>query len=134
MKIHIVKRGETLAKIAKKYQISLEQLLEINSHIKDAEKVIAGTKVKVPTAEIRLKAKEGTSVSDQQVAKPTIPNIQPSESYQMETQAIVGGERSPRYQSAPSYGYPPQLPEREQVDYDSRQAFPTAFPYPGSPE
>ncbi|HJV44291.1 MAG TPA: LysM peptidoglycan-binding domain-containing protein [Bacillota bacterium] len=58
MKIHIVKRGETLAKIAKKYNISLDKLKEINSHLKEEDKVIAGSKVKIPTSTIPLKPKE----------------------------------------------------------------------------
>ena len=70
MKIHIVKRGETLAKIAKRYNLSLQKLQEVNGHIKDIEKIAAGTKVKVPTASVPLRKR----------AQQTIPVVNRTES------------------------------------------------------
>ena len=44
---HILKNGETLYSISKKYNISLNLLLESNN-IKDASRVVAGTKIYIP--------------------------------------------------------------------------------------
>ncbi len=50
MKIHIVKLGETLYELSKKYGIELKKLLAANPQIEDPEKINVGTKVKIPSA------------------------------------------------------------------------------------
>ena len=49
---HIVKQGESLTKIAKKYGVSLQEILKANS-IKDPDSVKAGEKIKVPLKKIK---------------------------------------------------------------------------------
>ncbi|GAB7386533.1 hypothetical protein BSNK01_03680 [Bacillaceae bacterium] len=58
MKIHIVQKGETLWNIAKKYNVPLETLQEVNPHIKNPEKILAGMKIKIPTKKVPLKGKK----------------------------------------------------------------------------
>lgn len=57
MKIHIVKKGETLGKIAKMYHMDVQKLLAVNPHVKDPDHILPRTKVKVPTAGVPLKPK-----------------------------------------------------------------------------
>lgn len=57
MKIHIVQKGESLKKIAKKYNVSLKALQEANAHIMDAEDILAGVKIRIPTKKVALKKK-----------------------------------------------------------------------------
>lgn len=90
MKIHIVKRGETLARIAKKYQVPLEKLREINQHIKHGEKLTPGMKVKVPTAQIRLKPKLVTAVSDRREKEAKTSAFQPAVSDSVESASVFG--------------------------------------------
>lgn len=49
MKIHIVKAGDTLYELAKKYNVTLEKLIELNPHIADPDKIDVGMKVKIPS-------------------------------------------------------------------------------------
>ncbi|MDF2936525.1 MAG: lysM, partial [Paenibacillaceae bacterium] len=50
MKIHIVKQGDTLFEIAKKYGVTLDQLKAANPQITDPDKIDVGQKVKIPAA------------------------------------------------------------------------------------
>ena len=48
MKIHMVKKGDSLYAIAQKYNVSLEELLQANPEITNPDVVEVGMKVKVP--------------------------------------------------------------------------------------
>lgn len=50
MKIHIVKKGDTLYQIAQKHHVTLEQLMALNPQIEDPDKIEIGRKVKVPVS------------------------------------------------------------------------------------
>lgn len=49
MKIHVVKKGDTLFEIAKKHGVGLEQLIEANPQIADPNRIDVGTKVRIPS-------------------------------------------------------------------------------------
>ncbi|REE69480.1 morphogenetic protein associated with SpoVID [Paenibacillus taihuensis] len=49
MKIHIVKKGDTLYLIAQKYNVSLEEIIKLNPEITNPDQIDIGMKVKVPT-------------------------------------------------------------------------------------
>ncbi|MFD1065377.1 SafA/ExsA family spore coat assembly protein [Oceanobacillus locisalsi] len=48
MKIHIVQLGDTLWKLAEKYNASFEELKKVNSHLANPEKLMPGMKIKIP--------------------------------------------------------------------------------------
>ncbi|QYR23399.1 LysM peptidoglycan-binding domain-containing protein [Paenibacillus sp. sptzw28] len=50
MKIHIVKKGDTLYMIAQKYNVSLEEVLKLNPNIANPDMIDVGMKVKIPTS------------------------------------------------------------------------------------
>ncbi|WP_243767239.1 LysM peptidoglycan-binding domain-containing protein [Paenibacillus agricola] len=52
MKIHMVKSGDTLFEIAKKYNVDLEKLIASNPQILDPNVIEVGMKVKIPNAPI----------------------------------------------------------------------------------
>ncbi|MBO8172569.1 MAG: LysM peptidoglycan-binding domain-containing protein [Bacillaceae bacterium] len=58
MKIHVVKQGENLRKIAKKYNVDAEKLIAVNRHIQDPYKLKPRTKVKIPTEGVPLRPKK----------------------------------------------------------------------------
>ncbi|MFJ5715511.1 SafA/ExsA family spore coat assembly protein [Neobacillus sp. NPDC093127] len=58
MKIHIVQKGDTLWKIAKKYGVNFEELKKMNSQLSNPDMIMPGMKIKVPTAGGTVK-KEG---------------------------------------------------------------------------
>jgi LysM repeat protein len=45
---HIIRKDETLSQIAKIYNLSVNEILEVNSTISDPEKIVEGMKIKVP--------------------------------------------------------------------------------------
>lgn len=49
MKFHIIQVGETLDKILFLYDLNKDELVEENRHIKNWNKLIPGTKLKIPT-------------------------------------------------------------------------------------
>jgi morphogenetic protein associated with SpoVID len=59
LKIHIVQKGDTLWKIAKKYGVDFEELKKMNSQLSNPDMIMPGMKIKVPTAGVSVK-KEGT--------------------------------------------------------------------------
>ncbi|WP_052487215.1 LysM peptidoglycan-binding domain-containing protein [Gordoniibacillus kamchatkensis] len=60
MKIHIVKSGDTLYELAKKYNVELDKLIAANPHIVNPDQLDIGMKVKIPTAPKPLAPAEGT--------------------------------------------------------------------------
>ncbi|UHA74341.1 LysM peptidoglycan-binding domain-containing protein [Paenibacillus sp. 481] len=50
MKIHIIKKGETLYALSKKYNVPLNELISMNPQLKDPNKLDIGTKIKVPSS------------------------------------------------------------------------------------
>lgn len=49
MKFHIVRSGETLEKIMFMYEVTEDELKEVNKHIKNFSVLIPGSKLKIPT-------------------------------------------------------------------------------------
>jgi LysM repeat protein len=45
---HIIRKNETLSQIAKIYNVSVNEILEVNVTISDPEKIIEGQKIKIP--------------------------------------------------------------------------------------
>ncbi|WP_169713551.1 LysM peptidoglycan-binding domain-containing protein [Paludifilum halophilum] len=54
MKLHVVQSGDTLWKIAQRYDISLQKLMDANPHIEDAECMKDGLKVRIPTGKVKV--------------------------------------------------------------------------------
>ncbi|MFC4809022.1 LysM peptidoglycan-binding domain-containing protein [Paenibacillus sp. GCM10023250] len=50
MKIHIVKKGDSLYMIAQKYNVSLEEILKLNPSITNPDEIDVGMKIKVPAS------------------------------------------------------------------------------------
>ncbi|MFS0780777.1 SafA/ExsA family spore coat assembly protein [Bacillus sp. 1P06AnD] len=48
MKIHIVQKGDTLWKLAKKYGVSFEELKKSNSQLSNPDMIMPGMKIKIP--------------------------------------------------------------------------------------
>ena len=49
MKIHIVQRNDTFESIARKYDVSIQDLVGMNTHINPQAGLVPGLKVKVPS-------------------------------------------------------------------------------------
>ncbi len=55
MKIHIVQQGDTLWKLAKKYDVDFEQLKAVNNHLSNPDVIMPGMKIKIPAAGVPVK-------------------------------------------------------------------------------
>lgn len=74
MKIHIVQQGDTLWKLAKKYDVGFEQLKVVNSHLSNPDVIMPGMKIKIPTGGVPVKKQmakkeEPIQVKEQPIAK-----------------------------------------------------------------
>ncbi|PAE24002.1 SafA/ExsA family spore coat assembly protein, partial [Bacillus sp. 7894-2] len=85
MKIHIVQKGDTLWKIAKKYGVNFEELKKMNTQLSNPDMIMPGMKIKVPAsggsikkeapiggkpeAKINLGAKKEMPKSEQPITK-----------------------------------------------------------------
>ncbi|VEF47485.1 spore coat assembly protein SafA [Bacillus freudenreichii] len=55
MKIHIVQKGDTLWKIAKKYGVDFEELKKMNAQLSNPDMIMPGMKIKVPAGGTHVK-------------------------------------------------------------------------------
>ncbi len=55
MKIHIVQKGDTLWKIAKKYGVDFEELKSMNTQLSNPDLIMPGMKIKVPSGNVAVK-------------------------------------------------------------------------------
>ncbi|UTW70041.1 SafA/ExsA family spore coat assembly protein [Anaerobacillus sp. HL2] len=72
MKIHIVQQGDTLWKLAKKYDVDFEQLKAVNNHLSNPDVIMPGMKIKiqlVPVKKQTIKKKEPMQMKEQPKAK-----------------------------------------------------------------
>jgi morphogenetic protein associated with SpoVID len=49
VKIHVVQSGETLSKIAQRYNVELDKIKELNTHLANPENIMPGMKIKIPS-------------------------------------------------------------------------------------
>ena len=56
MNYHIIRSGETLEKIAYGYHLDIEEITRINQHISKFQKLVPGTKIKLPEISNELQA------------------------------------------------------------------------------
>ena len=59
VKIHIVQKGDTLWKIAKKYGVSFEELKKVNAQLSNPDMIMPGMKIKVPVTGGTVKKEVG---------------------------------------------------------------------------
>ncbi|KHF33574.1 putative peptidoglycan endopeptidase LytE precursor [Paenibacillus sp. P1XP2] len=58
MKIHIVKSGDTLYELSKKYDIPLEKIIDANPQIADPNQLQVGQKVKIPAKPVQVPSQD----------------------------------------------------------------------------
>lgn len=59
VKIHIVKKGDTLWKIAQHYGVNFEELKNANQQLTNPDMLMPGMKIKIPSGAVHAKTKEG---------------------------------------------------------------------------
>ncbi|MBB6451906.1 morphogenetic protein associated with SpoVID [Salirhabdus euzebyi] len=81
MKIHIVQKGETLWKIAQKYNVDFNKLKEMNTHLSNPENIMPGMKIKVPTQSkpVKKEQQQGVQQGTKKEKKKEVQKEQPKE-------------------------------------------------------
>ena len=100
MKIHIVQKGDSLWKIAKKYGVNFEQLKKTNSQLSNPDMLMPGMKIKIPETSSSPKKENDTKVNFGVKEAP----VQPM------TQAKPQALKQPAVKEMPT-----QYPEKESV-------------------
>ncbi|PWA10724.1 hypothetical protein DCC39_10565 [Pueribacillus theae] len=83
MKIHIVQKGDTLWKIAEKYNVNFEELKNMNTQLSDPNMLMPGMKIKVPTGGMHVKKhkKEAPIIKEQPTKHVPMPPPVPKKFY-----------------------------------------------------
>lgn len=70
MKIHIVQKGDTLWKIAKKYGVDFEELKSMNNQLSNPDLIMPGMKIKVPSGNSAVKKEAPMTMPNQKKEMP----------------------------------------------------------------
>ncbi|MDP5272747.1 LysM peptidoglycan-binding domain-containing protein [Chengkuizengella axinellae] len=75
MKIHIIKKGESLDQLCKKYEVDIDKILQMNTSITRGEELTPGKKLKIPSKakHIRFERREQSNRKAQQMKIETKP-------------------------------------------------------------
>lgn len=119
MKIHIVKAGETLWKIAQKYKLDVSELISFNPQIANPDQLKTGSKVKVPKSAVSVSPKAKKVKPESNPAPHGIPGYDETELAPAEDGAIpiplkpmpsVPVEGTPKPMEMPMPGSSPGMP------------------------
>lgn len=69
MKIHIVKKGDTLWKIAEMYDVDFEELKQMNGHLSHPDMIMPGMKIRVPVHKKETKKEHKSHKKEEKIPK-----------------------------------------------------------------
>ncbi|EOP65545.1 spore coat assembly protein SafA, partial [Bacillus cereus VDM006] len=98
MKIHIVQKGDTLWKIAKKYGVDFETLKKANTQLTNPDLIMPGMKIKVPSSSVHVKKNMGAGSAP---PKEYVKEVQQKEFAATPTPLGIEDEEEAPYQSVP---------------------------------
>ena len=115
MKIHIVQKGDTLWKLAKKYGVSFDELKKLNSQLSNPDLLMPGMKLKIPGNTLgSIKKEMGTPQVTYQSKESQIQPIQMKEQ-QIQQQPVMKEQQ--KYQAPIKEQQKYQAPIKEQQKY-----------------
>ena len=56
--VHTVAKGDTMWKIASKYQVGTSEVISVNSHIKNPDLIYPGDKISIPKSDLSVESEE----------------------------------------------------------------------------
>ncbi|WP_338036987.1 SafA/ExsA family spore coat assembly protein [Metabacillus dongyingensis] len=115
MKIHIVQKGDTLWKIAKKYGVDFEELKKMNSQLSNPDLIMPGMKIKVPSSGVPVKNETKVSFS----GKKEMPKSEHPFAKEKPKQVMDVTDTKPKEvpKEKPSVPYVPPVPDIKQPAY-----------------
>ncbi|EJV84032.1 spore coat assembly protein exsA, partial [Bacillus cereus HuB1-1] len=112
MKIHIVQKGDTLWKIAKKYGVDFDTLKKTNAQLSNPDLIMPGMKIKVPSKSIHMKQQAGAGSAP---PKQYVKEVQQKEFAATPTPLGIEDEEEVTYQSAPITQQPAMQQTQKEV-------------------
>ncbi|RSK28001.1 SafA/ExsA family spore coat assembly protein [Bacillus sp. HMF5848] len=96
MKIHIVQKGDTLWKIAKKYGVDFEELKKMNSQLSNPDLIMPGMKIKVPSNGVPVKKEAQVKESVKETQKKEAVAPTPPKPKEKPQPSVVSPEETPQ--------------------------------------
>ncbi|HDV4620288.1 TPA: spore coat assembly protein ExsA, partial [Bacillus anthracis] len=112
MKIHIVQKGDTLWKIAKKYGVDFDTLKQTNTQLSNPDLIMPGMKIKVPSNGVQVKQHAGAGSAP---PKQYVKEVQQKEFAATPTPLGIEDEEEVTYQSAPITQQPAMQQTQKEV-------------------
>ncbi|MGN4478868.1 spore coat assembly protein ExsA, partial [Bacillus cereus group sp. MYBK40-2] len=112
MKIHIVQKGDTLWKIAKKYGVDFDTLKQTNTQLSNPDLIMPGMKIKVPSNGVQVKQHGGAGSAP---PKQYVKEVQQKEFAATPTPLGIEDEEEVTYQSAPITQQPAMQQTQKEV-------------------
>ena len=112
MKIHIVQKGDTLWKIAKKYGVDFDTLKKTNTQLSNPDLIMPGMKIKVPSNGVHVKQQAGAGSAP---PKQYVKEVQQKEFAATPTPLGIEDEEEVTYQSAPITQQPAMQQTQKEV-------------------
>ncbi|QKG84123.1 LysM peptidoglycan-binding domain-containing protein [Kroppenstedtia pulmonis] len=127
MKLHVVQSGDTLWKIAQRYRVSLQKLVDANPHIDGSDQLEAGVRVKIPTGKVPVSAtpRESKKPEPQENAEQDMEANVTKEVEQEDSPLLPPMPEAPNYQPGE-----PVIPTQQEEGTSLFSQFPL---YPGVP-
>ncbi|PFR25799.1 hypothetical protein COK19_14295, partial [Bacillus cereus] len=121
MKIHIVQKGDTLWKIAKKYGVDFETLKKANTQLSNPDLIMPGMKIKVPSSSVHVKKNKGVgSVPPKEYVK----EVQQKEFAATPTPLGIEDEEEAPYQTAPITQQPAMQQTQKEMQIKPQKEMP----------
>jgi morphogenetic protein associated with SpoVID len=122
VKIHIVKKGETLYQLAEKYDVDLNKLIEANPQIKDPDQIDVGMKIKIPAAPAQVVHSNKKTAAETEL-KPIVEPVQKAAEKPAEKAEDLFAQYKVPAQEVGSFYDIPEMPETQ----DSPWGMPYTF-------
>ncbi|WP_018764372.1 SafA/ExsA family spore coat assembly protein, partial [Bacillus sp. 105MF] len=121
MKIHIVQKGDTLWKIAKKYGVDFETLKKANTQLTNPDLIMPGMKIKVPSSSVHVKKNMGAGSAP---PKEYVKEVQQKEFAATPTPLGIEDEEEAPYQSAPITQQPAMQQTQKEMQMKPQKEMP----------
>lgn len=116
MKIHIVQKGDTLWKIAKKYGVNFDELKKLNAHLSNPDMIMPGMKIKIPTTGGTIKKESQVSTKKEQPIMKEQPIIK--EQPKLKEQPVAPPPKIEEIKEVPKKPFIPKMPQPIIPDID----------------
>jgi LysM repeat protein len=130
VKIHIVKKGDTLYNLAGKYKVELDAIIALNPQIEDTNRIDVGMKVKIPTGPQPVEPPL-SAYAHKHIVKQGDSLWKLGKAWEVPLQAMIKANpqlKNPNVLMTGEVVYIPKM-ESEQT-YTPQENEPSAYPYP----